>query len=280
VDIDPNPLFYQDRVGRLWGCNRSFEQMIGKPKYDVIGKMADEIFKKKVADAVTVNFKEVLKSHVTNRFITLVENQLQIIHSFLVTMTYSVTEAGEELVVSSLTDVSFMSSNVVSNSDHFGVELNLTRTLGGHALSSHMELSMCSDRIKNQVIEWLDVLRGHLSEDGKNFLASIMTKLRSEFTDGVDFISERLFDEKHQALYDILSRQSINLTKHEMRLCALLSLNYSLVEISRLTRRSTNSVNVAFNRIRAKLSISGNDDLKYFLRTLSRADSLSTPTQK
>jgi DNA-binding CsgD family transcriptional regulator len=278
VDIDPNPLFYQDKTGTLRGCNKSFEQAVGRSRLEIIGKAAGEIFGIHAADTIMSNFQEVLRSHLTSRFITTLECPPQADHSYLVTMTYSFRHAGEEFVVSSLTDISFISSDRATSLDHATSMLGLTRNPGNGG-SPHIELAMCSDTIKNQVVEWLNTLRGHLSDDGKCFLTSIITKLKGEFIDGVDFISERLFDEKHQSLYELLGSQSIHLTRYEMRLCALLSCSYSLTEIARLTRRSPNSINVAFNRIRSKLGISSNDELKYFLATLTKTIPLSIPGQ-
>jgi len=43
VDIIPVPLFYKDRKGSYLGCNKAFEDFIGKSKEQIIGKNVYEI---------------------------------------------------------------------------------------------------------------------------------------------------------------------------------------------------------------------------------------------
>ena len=50
VDIIPVPLFYKDRNGSYLGCNKAFEDFIGKSKEEIIGKTVYEISKKKNAE--------------------------------------------------------------------------------------------------------------------------------------------------------------------------------------------------------------------------------------
>jgi diguanylate cyclase (GGDEF)-like protein/PAS domain S-box-containing protein len=46
VEIIPVPLFYKDRKGSYLGCNKAFEEFIGKSKEEIIGKTVYEISKK------------------------------------------------------------------------------------------------------------------------------------------------------------------------------------------------------------------------------------------
>lgn len=50
VDIIPVPLFYKDREGSYLGCNKAFEDFIGKSKEEIIGKTVYEISKKDNAE--------------------------------------------------------------------------------------------------------------------------------------------------------------------------------------------------------------------------------------
>lgn len=50
VDIIPVPLFFKDRTGRYLGCNKAFEEFLGKSKEEIIGKTVFEISKKNNAE--------------------------------------------------------------------------------------------------------------------------------------------------------------------------------------------------------------------------------------
>ena len=50
VDIIPVPLFYKDSKGSYLGCNKAFEDFIGKSKEEIIGKNVYEISRKSNAD--------------------------------------------------------------------------------------------------------------------------------------------------------------------------------------------------------------------------------------
>lgn len=43
LETIPNPVFYKDAQGRYMGCNRAFEQYLGKPRQAIIGKTVYEI---------------------------------------------------------------------------------------------------------------------------------------------------------------------------------------------------------------------------------------------
>ena len=50
VDIIPVPLFYKDRKGSYLGCNKAFEDFVGKSKEEIIGKNVYEISNKNNAE--------------------------------------------------------------------------------------------------------------------------------------------------------------------------------------------------------------------------------------
>ena len=50
LETIPNPVFYKDVRGRYSGCNRAFEDFIGKPRLDIVGKTVYNIGPKEIAD--------------------------------------------------------------------------------------------------------------------------------------------------------------------------------------------------------------------------------------
>jgi PAS domain S-box-containing protein len=50
LETIPNPVFYKDAQGRYTGCNRAFEDFIGKPRSDIVGKTVYDLGPKEIAD--------------------------------------------------------------------------------------------------------------------------------------------------------------------------------------------------------------------------------------
>jgi PAS domain S-box-containing protein len=50
LETIPNPVFYKDAGGRYTGCNRAFEEFIGRLRPDIVGKTVYDIGPKKIAD--------------------------------------------------------------------------------------------------------------------------------------------------------------------------------------------------------------------------------------
>lgn len=50
INAIPNPVFYKDRHGRYLGCNKAFEQYIGRTRGEIAGKSVYEISPKELAD--------------------------------------------------------------------------------------------------------------------------------------------------------------------------------------------------------------------------------------
>ena len=50
IDAIPNPLFYKDEQGRYLGCNRAFEEFIGKSRDEMVGKSVYELSPPELAE--------------------------------------------------------------------------------------------------------------------------------------------------------------------------------------------------------------------------------------
>ncbi|TAN41906.1 MAG: PAS domain S-box protein [Nitrospirae bacterium] len=50
MDTIPNPVFYKDAEGRYLGCNRAFEEFLGRSKDEIIGKTVYDMGPKEIAD--------------------------------------------------------------------------------------------------------------------------------------------------------------------------------------------------------------------------------------
>lgn len=73
------------------------------------------------------------------------------------------------------------------------------------------------------------------------------------------------FEEVHSNFFKGILAYCPNLTQNEIRICALLRLNFSTKDISSITHQSPRSVDVARYRLRKKLNLSQEDNLTGFL---------------
>jgi DNA-binding CsgD family transcriptional regulator len=252
IDIDPNPLFYLDSSGKFEGCNKGFEQLIQQKRPDIIGKALSEIFLPETASCIQQHFVTMFNTPGTRNFLLPLGTPDTKV--FLMTMTRSSVDLSEPIIISTLVDVTELPKA--------GREVNI---LDSKETCPYLELLMRSEKLKNQLLEWLGNLNKHLTVEGKTVLSSVVKHFKRELCDEVRLRSEKEFDDRHQGLYKFLEQTSPEITKNEMRLCALFSLNHSPTDIARLTCKSTNSINVAFARIRSKLGLSNSKELKDFL---------------
>ncbi len=73
------------------------------------------------------------------------------------------------------------------------------------------------------------------------------------------------FEKVHSSFFKNLQNYCINLTQNEIRICALLKLNFSTKNISYLTNQSPRSIDVARYRLRKKLNLKQEENLVGFL---------------
>jgi PAS domain S-box-containing protein len=50
LETIPNPVFYKDNRGKYTGCNKAFEEFVGKPRSEIIGRTVYEFGPKEIAD--------------------------------------------------------------------------------------------------------------------------------------------------------------------------------------------------------------------------------------
>ncbi|MFO7750227.1 MAG: PAS domain S-box protein [Desulfobacteraceae bacterium] len=62
------PIFYKDKTGKYTGCNRVFEQFIGRPRSQIIGKTVYEIGAGKIADEYYEKDMELLRNPGRQRY--------------------------------------------------------------------------------------------------------------------------------------------------------------------------------------------------------------------
>lgn len=140
--------------------------------------------------------------------------------------------------------------------------------------TTRLELLIHSMGVKDKLLDRIHDLRPYLNAEGRTKLTYIAKQLKWELNEEKQFNLEQRFDERNYDLYNLLDKECSELTKNEKRLCAYFNADHSATEIARITHKSSNSINVAFARIRTKLKISTNKELKVYLASLLNNNNL------
>ena len=69
--------------------------------------------------------------------------------------------------------------------------------------------------------------------------------------------------------YESLGKKHTNLSRNELKLCALIKLNFSTKEMSQLLGVSTDTVNKARYRLRKKLELQREDNLFTYISSIN-----------
>ena len=132
----------------------------------------------------------------------------------------------------------------------------------------HLELLMHAGGVKDKMLESINKLVPYLNMEGRSKLNTLVKQLRWELNDEANINFVRAFDDLNAKFYANLEQTCALITRGEKRLCAFVVKGHSSSEIARITRKSQNSINVAFSRLRAKLGLSNSKDLRSFLERL------------
>jgi DNA-binding response OmpR family regulator/DNA-binding CsgD family transcriptional regulator len=132
----------------------------------------------------------------------------------------------------------------------------------------HLELLMHAGGVKDKMLESINKLVPYLNMEGRSKLNTLVKQLRWELNDEANINFVRAFDDLNAKFYANLEQTCSLITRGEKRLCAFVVKGHSSSEIARITRKSQNSINVAFSRLRAKLGLSNSKDLRSFLERL------------
>ena len=133
----------------------------------------------------------------------------------------------------------------------------------------HFDLILHSRNVKERFLEEINQLNTHVSIEGRSKLRTLVRKFRWAIDDEAHVSFERTFDDSNRPLYKQLEHICPNITRNEKRLCAFLIRDKSGSEIAKTIGKNPNSINVAFARLRSKLRIATNKDLKEFLTGLN-----------
>ncbi len=125
------------------------------------------------------------------------------------------------------------------------------------------------DSEKKDHIEDLNTLKPFLNAEGRTRLNTILqTMENSDYGNNLLELENR-FDEINHDFFKKLEQHYPSITKSEKLLCAYSLLKLTPTEISRITGKNLNSLNVGFSRIRSKFNVTTNGELNSLLEGLS-----------
>ncbi|WDP91853.1 MAG: PAS domain-containing protein [Desulfobacter sp.] len=68
IDTISSPIFYKDRRGLYRGCNKAFEEFIGRPRSEIIGKTVYDLGPRELADTYAAKDRELFESPGKQRY--------------------------------------------------------------------------------------------------------------------------------------------------------------------------------------------------------------------
>lgn len=135
-------------------------------------------------------------------------------------------------------------------------------------MHTNLELLMYSRQMNESMIQKVQELKPYLNPEGKSRLGMVAKQMKWEINDENQLNLEQQMDQSNYAFHQLLEEKASDLTKYEKRLCTYFQSNHSSAETARITRRTSNCMNVAFSRIRSKLGVKNNQELQAFLSDL------------
>ncbi len=129
--------------------------------------------------------------------------------------------------------------------------------------------TLCSIRNQEMLIsiakELQDILELSNDEKIEKHIRSVISSLKNNNTDSTWEEFRKYFENVHSSFFKNLSECCPGLTQNEVKICALLKLNFSTKDISAITHQSSRSVDVARYRLRKRLNLPKEESLFAFL---------------
>lgn len=127
---------------------------------------------------------------------------------------------------------------------------------------------------KNQLFEELmnsvSEMKKLTSDDTRNGLISMERTIKRHLQIDRDWEDFKMrFENLHSGFFDKILAKESTLTGNDLKLCALVKMNFSIKEISEMMGISTESVKTARYRLKKKLDLPGEMSINDFLNTVS-----------
>lgn len=122
---------------------------------------------------------------------------------------------------------------------------------------------------KENLIEEIIKQLKELKNNDKNKIQRIINSLKISLKNNSWEEFEMYFNEVHPKFYSTLNTKHPKLTPNERKLCAFIKLNLSSKEISAVTGRSLNTIDVSRSRLRKKMKLNIGENLNSFISNIN-----------
>jgi len=137
-------------------------------------------------------------------------------------------------------------------------------------LSANLSFLMQIDKERENFTGDLAKLKPYLNAEGKRQLEVILQAANGNGSKQSFLELENRFEEVNQRFYEALKEIAPDITKTEQILSAYSLLNLTPAEIAVTMNKNLNAINVTFSRLRTKLGVSSNTELRQVIQALNK----------
>lgn len=272
-----SPVFLKDLKGIYLDCNKAFEQFTGKKREEIIGNSAWDVFPERIAMVLEAQFTQVCESTGSSSFEFMIQfpdgKKSYYLIKYASFFDDTFTLSGVTGVVMDISPIKKQALEahqahverchnkqdiLLGESESLQIELRENQ----RELATHLSLLIQSEKRLETLQNRFNALHPYLNQEGTVLFNQMLKEnlIESFEENWIDF--ERKFDEIHYSFYQRLEDICSGITRSEKKLCAYLKMDLSSSDISTLEKKSLNSINVAFSRLREKMKVSTNSEIK------------------
>jgi CheY-like chemotaxis protein/DNA-binding CsgD family transcriptional regulator len=250
IESIPHPFVYYQPDGVIKGCNRHFENLIGKSDQDITDSLLYDY-----ASFANHDFHRYQDtSLISNGIATSYEYELgDQVFFFSKTLFYCSAEEPEGILC-------IMTNITALKHAHQEILENKKRELTANAI----RLINMSEMNKALVVE-LEKIHDQPNEKKNELIRNAISRLNIKSTENIWHEFEIHFKNVFDSFYQTINQQFPDLTPGEIKLCAFLRLNLSSKEIAALTFQNPKSIDMARYRLRKKMNLEQDENLTEFL---------------
>lgn len=251
----PHPVIYTSLEGILLMCNKSFGEVLGIDKNDLIDKSVYRYF-----------LREEVGFHV-QKDVELIQNREALSYEKNVFPGDRMYFATKNLVldvqnnpigiITMFTDISALKK---ANEE-------IVNAKKAELISNTLKLAHVNE-MNSSLVNDLEKILPHVDKEGKGMIRQMGHKFKLNLSEQIWTDFETRFEDAFDSFYKVLLEKFPNLTQNERKLCALLRSGLSSKDIAVLTFQNPQSIDVARYRLRKKLKLENEENLPDFLLML------------
>jgi CheY-like chemotaxis protein len=282
MDTIPTPLFYQNKDGSFFGCNKAMHLMFRTAGETIAAQTMSDILPPSITEMLEKAFSDFQKKSGDIHFTAEIKENGDLRYLMVLCSAFYKGENEYAGCIGAITDITGIvlherqmldklnltydnnEALYKSNIEKLQTELNSKQ----RELSIHLGLLKNAEKEMDKMLEDINTLKPYLNDEGQEKLPGITRRYKHKLDDDSWLTLQAKFDETNHSFFELLEKKCPAITKTEKTLCAYIKMNLTSSEISKITYRSLNSINVALTRLRTKLKLNNNKDLKNFISDL------------